>query len=368
VPTYINNYTKPVYYGDTVFIPNQAVQTLNVLDNRAFIIGTKEETFAITGTNNSLVLRFNDEDAWTTVSLTTGAAQHATDIANDINTAYGSTVASAEGGRIRIDAPISSNVFSAIYIAATGTSAHTVLGLTTNDVNPVAAKFLNAFIISDNASPYTITTADNTFIFKCNNNPGWITVSLTTGVAVTAETVAADINAAYEEATADATKVAFAVTPITGGDTYVKLVAPLYNSTESKLYIKSTGNTALTPLGFLGDDFEPVVKSSYPTLIETSDLPLYNPILAETTYTFAGAGSQHHYLVDPGNCSEVEFFRVTSSSSTKFTCYIESISNLPPFTLVLNESFSLNLKGYRVTKVIIVAAAAGNITIRELMR
>lgn len=368
MPAYINNYTKPVYYGKTVFAPNQETQTYDVLDNRAFIVGTILETFNIGPANEVLMLRFNDETAWTTVTLTNGVAQSAADIVADINTAYGDTVASDEGGRVRIDASIRNNILSAVYIATagTGSTAAATLGLVTNDVNPIALEVLESFIISSNAEAYNITVNNNTFIFKFNVWSAWITATLTTGAAQTAAQIAADINNAYETATADATKVAYAVTPVAGGSTYVKLVALPYNNIKSRIYIKSTKNTALTVLGFTGNDFDPIVESSFPTLVKTSDLPLYNPIIAETTITFGAAGTQYYYIVSPENAKELQFIRIGGGGGVSFSCYIESLSNTPPFTLAANETFSIKLLNYRISRIGIVANMAGNLTIREL--
>lgn len=369
MPKYINKYTNPVYANDTVFSPNQEVETINSIDNRAFVIGTVLETYAIVPGSDALLLRFNDETAWTTVALTNGPARTAAQIAIDINAAYGSTVASSEGGKVRIDAPVVTNVSSAIYIATVGmgSTAATLLGLATAAVNPVANISLQAFLLSQNAQTYNITTANNTFIFKVNNNSSWITATLTTGPARKASEIAADLNYAYEVATALTDRIAEASTPVLlGGATYVKLIAPVYNNFQSKLYIKSTGNTALTVLGFTGDNFEPVAHSHFPTLVKTSELPLYNPIISETKLTFGGAGTQYYYLIDPDECAELSFIRVSGGGGITFTCYIENILNTPPFTLAANETFGINLQRYRITRIVIVANMAGNLTIREI--
>jgi len=368
VPKYVNNLSNPVYFNNTVFAPNQEIETYDTLSNRAFIVGTVVETYNIGAGNQVLLIRFNDETAWTTVTLTNGIARTAAQIATDINTVYGDTVASTESGKVRIDAPIRSNILSAIYIATAGmgSTAAATLGLSTSAVNPVSSVSIQAFKFSTNASTYNITTANNVFIFKVNNNANWITTTLTTGAARTAAEISAEINASYEAATADANKIAFAVDPVTGGSTYIKLIAPVYNNFQSKLYIKSTGNTALAVLGFSGDNFNPIAESQFPSLIKTSDLPLYNPIISETIVTFAAAGTQHYYLTDPDTCKELQFIRATIAAGSTFTCYLESTSNTPPFTIAADETFGVNLYNCRITKVIITASAAGNLTVREL--
>ena len=371
MPKYVNNAAVPVYFNGTVFVPNQEVETYDTLENRAFIVGTVLQNYAIVlNVNDTLYLRFNEEDAWAVVTLTPGAARTAAQIVTDINTAYGSVVASVEGGKVRIEAPLVSNILNAVYnatISAQSTAACATLGLPSDDVNPISVASLQAFISGQNSETYNITTANNTFIFKVNENSNWITATLTTGAARTAAQIAADINLAYETATADANKIAFAVKPLAGGvEVYVKLLAPVYNNYQSKIYIKSTGNTSLTVLGFTGDNFTPVAQSLFPSLIKTSELPLYNPIISETIITFAAAGTQFFYLTDPDLCRELQLLRVTIAAGFSFTCYIDNVTNTPPFTLKADETFGINLQKIRVTRLIITASAAGNFTIREL--
>jgi hypothetical protein len=371
MPKYVNNYANPVYYNNVTFIPNQEVETYDTLENRASVVGTVAQNYAIVGAaNDTLYIRFNDEIAWTVVSLTAGAARTAAQIVADINAAYGSVVASAEGGKVRLDAPIVSNVLNSVYIGALSAqsiAACATLGLPSDSSNPVVCVSLQAFVISQNIQTYNITVNNNTFIFKVNNWPYWITATLTTGAARTAAQIAYDINYAYETATADANKIAFAVEPITGsGEIYVKLIAPVYNNIQSKLYIKTTGNTALAILGFTGDNFSPIAESSFPTLVKTAELPLYNPIISETIVTFAGAGTQYYYVVGPETVKELQFIRIGGGAGITFTCYLENLVNTPPFTLLANESFIINLQDYRISRVVIVANMAGNLTIREL--
>ena len=366
----MNKSSQPIYYGNVVFAPNQVVQTYDTLVNTAFIVGTVAQNYAIVGAaNDTLYIRFNEETAWTVVTLTAGAARTAAQIVADINGAYGSVVASVEGGKVRIDAPVINNTLNVVYngaLSAQSTAACATLGLSTDSSNPVACASSQAFVFSQNISTYNITTANNTFIFKVNNLD-WVTVTLTTGAARTAAQIVAEINLAYEQATADANKVAFAVEPITGsGEIYVKLLAPVYNNFQSKVYVKLTGNTSLTVLGFTGDDFYPAAESLYPSLTMTDILPLYNPIITESIITFAAAGTQYYYLTEPELCKELQFIRPTIAAGFAFTCYIESTSNTPPFTIKADETFGINLQAYRVTRIIITASAAGNLTLREL--
>ena len=363
MPRYINTLSNPVNYNNTAFIPNQEVETYDTLDTSSFVIGTELETYNIVaGVSDVLDIRFNDEDVWTTITLTAGIAQSAADVVADIEAIYPG-IASDEGGRVRIDVSVVSNIFNAIYIGTTSTSA-AILGFLTDDVNPISCVSLQAFKISQNAEPYNVTASDNTFIFKANNGE-WATAVLTIGAARTAAEIAAELNYAYESATTDATKVALAVTPIVGGGTYLKLLAPIYSNTKSVLYIKSTNNTALSLLGFVGDDYNAVARSLYPSLFKTADLPLYNPILNEETLTFAGIGTQYYYLSNPNECRVLQLFRTSLAVGETFSCYVESTSNTPAFTLAKDEKFEINSKNTRITRLIIVASAAGSLTIRE---
>jgi len=42
VPRYINNFPEPVYFDQTVFIPNQEVETFDIIDNQAFVMSSKK--------------------------------------------------------------------------------------------------------------------------------------------------------------------------------------------------------------------------------------------------------------------------------------------------------------------------------------
>jgi hypothetical protein len=220
-------------------------------------------------------------------------------------------------------------------------------------------------VLSTNAELYNITDANNTFIFKVNENSSWITATLTVGVGRTAEQISADINFAYTTATADANRIALAVIPvIIGGNVHIKLLAPIYNNFQSYLYIKSTGNTALAVLGFTGDNFIPVRQSGFPSLIKTNELPLYNPIISETVLTFTVASTQYYYFTDPVKCKEISIIRPLGAT---FTCYIQDITNEPPFTVNITETFSINLASTIITRLIITSSGAGSVTIRELI-
>jgi hypothetical protein len=363
VPKYINKSSNPVYFGNSVFTPNQEVETLDTLVTRAFIVGTKLEPYNIqVGVNDLLMIKFNEETTWTNITLTDGVAQTAADIAADIEAVY-SGVASDEGGKLRLDTPVVNNVLNSVYVA-TGGTANGTIGLPTNDSNPVSSISLQAFKVSTNSEVFNVTSANNVFIFKVNNYGNWIIATLTIGAAQTAAQIAADINTAYEIATADATKIAFAVT--IDGSIYVKLISPIYNNFQSRLYIKLTHNTALSLLGFSGDNFDPISQSSYPSLIKTSVLPLYNPMISETIITFAAAGEQHYYLVDPDACKSLQLIRVSGGGGIKYTVYLEDITNTPPFTLVVLEAFTVDLTNKRISKLVIVSSGIGTITIREL--
>ena len=370
MPKYINKSTVPIYYGNTVFVPNKEAQTYNVIPVRAFTVGSVAETFDIVlGVNDELYIRFNEEIAWTIVTLTAGVARTAAQIVSDINTAYGSVVASSENGKIRLDAPIVSNILNSVYIATTamGSTAAVTLGLTTGGANPVSKVSLQAFYLSENAENYVVTSANNNFIFKVNNSD-WITATLTIGAARTAAEVVADINSAYEIATGDPNKVAFAVVPVTiGGNVHVKLAAPIINNTDSRLYIKTTGNTSLILLDIESDDYNPIAVSSYPMLYRTSVLPLFNPIISETIVTFAVAGTQYYYISDPVLCKVLQINRVTIGGGLLFNIYLEDVSNTPPITLGNSETFEMNLQNYKFSKLVIVTTGTGSLTIRELI-
>jgi len=60
-------------------------------------------------------------------------------------------------------------------------------------------------------------------------------------------------------------------------------------------------------LGFTGHDFDPIVRSLFPSIVKTAELPLYNPIISETPLVFPAAGTYYYYLTDPDRCKYLTF-------------------------------------------------------------
>jgi hypothetical protein len=335
--------------------------------NQVYKVSTNYETYDIIaapapGNNDVLLIRFNKETAWTTVTLTAGIGRTAAQIATDINTTYGSAVASDSGGLVKIQAPYYGEEVSEIYIATavTGSTAAATLGFTTSDTNPIVSGTKISIINSDNYETYNITNLNNTFIFKFNFEYEWTVATLTIGAARTAQEIVDDLNTAYQQKTSYANKAFSAVEPIAGsGDILIRLTAPKIDNVRSAIYIKETGNTALTVLGFSGNDTQAIVKIDFPVVPVSSSY--YNPILAETEITFAGAGTKYFYLMNPDITTEVQFIRVHGD----YLVYIDSLTNTPPLTINLNETFFLTLPT-RVEKFIIIASAIGHLSIREL--
>lgn len=330
--------------------------------NQVYLVNSIYETYNITAAvNDTLLIRFNGETSWTTITLTDGLARTATQVANDINAGYGSTIASATGGLVRIDCPYYGEPLSAIYIGTTGSTAAVTLGFDTSDTNPVSVMARASFVNSNNYETYNITTSNNTFIFKFNFEDAWTVATLTIGAARTAQEIADDLNLAYQEKTGYANKAISAAEPITGsGNILVKLTAPIVDNHRSSVYIKNTGNTALSVLGFTGNDTSPIVSSDFLTI--GSVLPYYNPVIAETVLTFAGAETKYFYVTGPITVKEIQFIRTHGAD---YTIYINDSANTPPFTVAMNETFMLRIPS-RVEKFIITSSGPGSITIREL--
>ncbi len=362
MPKYLNEASYPIFYGNSVFYFGNPIETLDVIDNQAFMFGTVGETYNIVGgVNDTLIYRFNEEDTWLTVKLTAGAAQTATDIANDINAAYGYTVAFDEGGRLKIVAPKRSSDLYDIWLAVTGGTANATLGLIGHDRNPSALCAKQVFLNSTNLSTYNITTANNTFIFKFNGE-AWTTVILTVGAARTAQEIADEINTAYRVATGKFETVADSVELITGsGDIQLQLISPVVDNYKSSIYIKTLGNTALTVLGFDSDDKLPLVINGYPQLTQQEILPLFNPLVSSTLLTFPGVGWTTFYT--NAGVTAFEFIRVTGSA---VNIYIEDVHNIPAINLAVGEKITVNHKIARINKFIIQALGAGTMTILEL--
>lgn len=368
MPRYINKSQSPVYVGSTVLPSNVEVSTLDVItNNRAYIISSNAETYNITlSSTDKLAIRFNSETSWTVITLTAGLARTAAQVVSDINTGYGSTVAYDEGGKIKLIAPDSSDTISAIYISesATNSSSKTILGFNTvaSDKNPVSLFTDRAFVNSTNYSTYNITTSNNKFIFKFNNEMEWVTVELTTGAARTSSEIASEINIAYQKATTKINPIAYSVETVTGSGNYmVQIKALLMDNYNSSVWIKNTLNTANSVLGFTGKNYEPVKMSGLPFVKTLETLPLFNPIVAETLLTFAAAGSKYFYLTNPLITRIIEFIR----PSGEFNIYIEDATNTPPMTMTVGEILTLTVTN-KFNKFIIVTDSANSITIREL--
>ena len=364
MPKYLNTASYPIYFGDAVFPPQTPVETLDVIDNLAFVVGVIGQPYNITtGVNDTLLIRFNNEDTWTTVTLTAGASQTAQDVADDINAAYDSTVAYSEGGHVKLIAPRIYDDFSAVWIGTTGGTANSTVGLFGSDFSPKNLVARQVFINCAQIEPYNITSSNNTFIFKFNDED-WITATLTTGAARTAEEIAADLNDAYFAATGKEIKIAQAVELISGsGEVRVQLLAPVVNNYQSKIYIKETGNTALTVLGFGFNDSIPLIINQYPQLFQLETLPLYNPIISSTEITFSGAGWSVFYTNFAVTVTKYYFTAATAN----FDIYIEDVSNLPPIYIPAGSSFTLEHKVNRINKLLINSSGAGKLTIQELI-
>jgi len=365
MPKYFNTASYPIFYNDVIFTPGEPVEILDVLNNQAFIFGTIGETYAINaGVNDILKIRFNDETVWTTVTLTAGGAQTANNIVDDINIAYGSIVAFNEAGRLKIIAPRESYTLSAVWLDSTvgGSTANNTLGLIGHKNNPSGLSARQVFLNSTQLQMYNITSANNTFIFKFNETEDWITATLTTGAARTAQQVADDINEAYRIATGEFMPVARAVELITGsGNIQLQLVAPVFDNYQSEIYIGTFNNTALAVLGFDSDDIFPLIMNGHPQLIQQEILPLYNPFISRTVITFPGGGWTTFYINTDSN--EFQF----KATATAVDIYIEDLTNIPPIVLAAGDTFTLNYnKNVKINKFIIQAAGAGNLTIFEL--
>ena len=56
-------------------------------------------------------------------------------------------------------------------------------------------------------------------------------------------------------------------------NTYPGSITSVLNNYKSKIYIRFTGNTALTILGFTGNDIYPIIENSFSFINKISDLP-----------------------------------------------------------------------------------------------
>ncbi len=361
MPKYINTASYPIYYGNKVFIPNQMVETYDVINTYAYVVTVKGPFDIISDTNDKLVLRFNNEEAWVTITLTSGDDQTAEQIAEDINDGYGSVVATAEYDRVTITAPRVHNEFSAVWIADTDSTANGVLGLNGNDVNPVSLVCKQVFLNSSKSEPFDIINDKKTFIFKFNNMENWIIANLTTGSSVSADDVCHDLNAAYFMATGRHDKIAIPV-ELSSGNYHIQLIAPVINNYISKIYIREMGNTAASVLGFSTDDSNPLVVNQYPQLYLVDLSPLYNPIISSTKLIFSSASIQVYYVNSPINCRKFHFTAI----STNFNIFIQSESNEPEIIVSAGTTFTLENTILGLTKLYIQSEGSGSIIIQEM--
>ena len=337
---------------------------IDVSTQLAEAISPNPESYTFGG-STAFSFRFNAETVWTSAVLTNGTAAH---VAGIINTAYGSVVATSVNGQLVLTAPLINNTLSAVYINNDSIStANTILGfvVTGTIINPYNLVATQAFVYSSLAETYAIVASTNDrFIFKFNEDIDWITATLTAGAARTAQQICTDINLAFRAVNPIILPIAQAVIPVVGDSPAIKIIAPNYNSRQSRIYIKSTRNSALTILGFTGDDTSPITQSSI--LPISSSTQVFNPITAETVITFGAGGTQYYYLTNSDTCAKLEFIRVAPAAGSVFTCYIDNLTNIPPFTLGTGETFSMVSSWDALTRIIIVATGIGSLVVREL--
>lgn len=210
----------------------------------------------------------------------------------------------------------------------------------------------NAEVTSIIPETYDITAGLNDILLiKFNDDVVYTSITLTAGVGRTAAQIAADINAVFAGvASAD-------------DQLKVKIVAPVMaNKHSSKIFIKHTGSTANATLGFIGYDSNTPISEGYIGLEELHPLPLYNPIINEEKITFVGAGSVTYDLYNPDRTKAIKLFRTTVNCSIA----IQDSLNVPYLTVEANESVTLRIAN-RITKLVITAVGAGDITVRELI-
>lgn len=106
----------------------------------ASVLGTVAETFNVqTGVNDSLKIAI-DGGAPLTFTLTAGAARTALQVASDINTGLGATIATVSSGKILLTST-TTGASSEINIETVANDAYTLLGFTVSD-NTGTAKVL----------------------------------------------------------------------------------------------------------------------------------------------------------------------------------------------------------------------------------
>lgn len=139
--TYINASTYGIFEGEI------QIEIKGGVSNS--LVTNQYENFTIGAGTNTLKMKFNDDVGWTTITLTTGTPTAAT-LAADINASFPALAAVAapydigDGQiRLKITPPTYSIVPPAtiplngiVYIASSGSTCLTALGLTGDDTNP----------------------------------------------------------------------------------------------------------------------------------------------------------------------------------------------------------------------------------------
>jgi len=177
-------YTNPDTFG--IFEDEIQIEVKGGISNS--VITHEYEDYVInSGSNDTLVIKFNDSsegytDPFTTVTFTAGTQTAAT-LASEINVAVGAIVASVyedDDGNNRIKITPPTGTVSNVFIASTGSTCLTTLGLTGDDTSPAVLngtmttlkftcrtnKFYQLVDVSDQLRLMRYTTGSDSYVIN----------------------------------------------------------------------------------------------------------------------------------------------------------------------------------------------------------
>lgn len=275
----------------------------------AEIISTNTETFDITSSNNTFILKLDERTFSYTITLTIGSTQSAQDICDDINNTINEIVAYVESGAIKLVSP-SRGLTSKIYIYSTGNTANSVLGFTGDDSNPVAVGTVGNWGLRGNGSHGksvgSAVTYPLTITFGVNDQ---FNISLNYSTSVECTIAAGTINNDTEFSSAinnALVSAGFSLTTDVSSSVSSNVLTITSVSTEDNSFVEITPGT---------ND-------------ATSTIGMSNPVETSSSYANKDAVSDFNELISWGDDSYgLEFGENTSNFTRVMTGVCDSSAN-----------------------------------------
>lgn len=351
MPTYKNRTNKTIYIGNNTFLPYQKVETMRILDVRGELLCLLPDSYNINITNNTFIIRFNSDENWSNITLTSGNKALLT---HDSSNGNGDVIYTA------VNAGENSNSIQVAHIDPGSADQSLSIDVSENDITINLATDSESAVTSTALDVETVVNADpnaSALVVAVKEGDGSgvvLTVSLINlvgGTNRTASQIAEDINTTYGSTVAE------------NKNDYINLLAPTDDLNLSTVYVKNTGNTANSIFGFMGKDNNPINSAVFPQLLKISELPYFNPLINIRIITFSAAGTKTINI----NFKEAIRIRIFDITGGPYNVYINDTSkiiNIPSIKLSNGDSTLIDVS-YSIQTLTIDADNSGSLTIEE---